>query len=333
MSGFQTYLDNAEHQTGLTPRQFLTLAHERGLDGAKAAEVTAWLKTDHGLGHGHAANLAQLITKGVEAATAKYGEDGVLHLDGLDAREGTDVRRPRRSPALAWEKGTMTVIQATPIEALYAAERDRLTSQLEVLEESSWRAPSLCEGWSVRDVCAHLLMPYELGLGGFARHLLAARFDFDRLADRWARRDQRTGRELTEALGQTTAAGFAVPGASELAPLAHLTIHAEDIRGPLNLAGLIAPRAAVLVLDSLTQGKHSVGDHLLGGLRVVTTDVEWSRGEGPEVHGDAVTLISALNGRHAPAERLRGPGASDLRWRLGQGGTRGRVSRVARRSE
>lgn len=86
MSGFQTYLDNAERQTGITPRQFLDLAQQRGLEQAKAAEVIAWLKAEHGLGHGHAANLAQLITKGPEATAAKYGEHGVLHLDGLDAR-------------------------------------------------------------------------------------------------------------------------------------------------------------------------------------------------------------------------------------------------------
>jgi Domain of unknown function (DUF4287) len=86
MSGFQTYLDNAERQTGLTPRQFLDLATERGLHQAKAAEVIAWLKADYSLGHGHAANLAQLITKGPEAVSAKYGDGGVLHLDGLASR-------------------------------------------------------------------------------------------------------------------------------------------------------------------------------------------------------------------------------------------------------
>jgi hypothetical protein len=87
MSGFQTYLDNAEQQSGLTPRQFLDLATERGLDRAKAGEIVTWLKTEHGLGHGHAANLAQLITKGPEATAAKYGADGVLHLDGVAARQ------------------------------------------------------------------------------------------------------------------------------------------------------------------------------------------------------------------------------------------------------
>ena len=29
---FQAYLDNIEDKTGLTPRQFIALAHERGLD-------------------------------------------------------------------------------------------------------------------------------------------------------------------------------------------------------------------------------------------------------------------------------------------------------------
>lgn len=83
MSGFQTYLDNAETKSGVTPQQFIDLAAERGLTDAKFTDVVTWLKTEHGLGHGHAANLAQLITKGREAIEAKHG---ALHLDGLAAR-------------------------------------------------------------------------------------------------------------------------------------------------------------------------------------------------------------------------------------------------------
>jgi hypothetical protein len=86
MSGFQTYLDNTERQTGISPRRFLELADERGLCGARAGEVIAWLTTEHGLGHGHAATLAQLVTNGIEVTAVKYGDDGILHLDGLDAR-------------------------------------------------------------------------------------------------------------------------------------------------------------------------------------------------------------------------------------------------------
>ncbi len=80
---FQAYLDNAEKQTGITPRAFLDLAAGKNL--TKHAEVIAWLKADHGLGHGHATAIARLVTKGPEFVAAHH-TDGVLHLDGLAAR-------------------------------------------------------------------------------------------------------------------------------------------------------------------------------------------------------------------------------------------------------
>lgn len=80
---FQAYLDNAEKQTGITPRGFLDLAAAQNL--TKHGEITTWLKTEHGLGHGHATALARLITKGPDFVAAHH-TDGVLHLDGLAAR-------------------------------------------------------------------------------------------------------------------------------------------------------------------------------------------------------------------------------------------------------
>lgn len=204
----------------------------------------------------------------------------------------------------------------TDVEALYAAERDRFAEELVGLADAAWQTPSLCEGWTVRDLCAHLLMPYELGFGTFLVGLLRARFNFDKLADRWATADRRSGAELTRSIAHTTAAGFAVPGAGDLAPLAHLTIHAGDVRRPLGLPGRVSPEAGALVLEDLTSGKHSVGDDLLGGLCFRATDAAWSRGEGAEVRGDVAALLSALNGRDAAADDLTGPGASDFRSRL-----------------
>jgi hypothetical protein len=85
MSGFQQYLDNAEARTGITPRAFLALADERGLTGAKAGEIVAWLKAEYDLGHGHAANLAQLITKGGKYVADRYNAGVPLRLDGAAA--------------------------------------------------------------------------------------------------------------------------------------------------------------------------------------------------------------------------------------------------------
>ncbi len=80
---FQAYLDNAEKQTGITPRGFLDLIAGRNL--TKPGEIVAWLKTEHGLGHGHATAIARLATKGPEFV-AEHHTGGVLHLDGLAAR-------------------------------------------------------------------------------------------------------------------------------------------------------------------------------------------------------------------------------------------------------
>lgn len=80
---FQAYLDNAEKQTGITPREFVDLAAGKNL--TKHGEIVAWLKTEHGLGHGHATAISRLITKGPEFV-AEHHADGVLHLDGLAAR-------------------------------------------------------------------------------------------------------------------------------------------------------------------------------------------------------------------------------------------------------
>lgn len=58
---FKAYIDNIEAKTGLGPADFRRRAEARGFiagdalrDGVKAGEVTAWLKGEFGLGHGHA---------------------------------------------------------------------------------------------------------------------------------------------------------------------------------------------------------------------------------------------------------------------------------------
>ncbi|MFI6316285.1 DUF4287 domain-containing protein [Nonomuraea sp. NPDC050556] len=92
---FQAYLDNIETKTGLTPRQFIALAHERGFDdpATKAGTIIDWLKQDFDLGRGHAMALVHVIKKG-PAIDAKHvgttgphrDESDTLWLDGKDNR-------------------------------------------------------------------------------------------------------------------------------------------------------------------------------------------------------------------------------------------------------
>lgn len=56
---FQAYLDNIKAKTGKTVDDFKAMAAEKGL--TKTAEIMAWLKSDFGLGHGHAMAIVLLI--------------------------------------------------------------------------------------------------------------------------------------------------------------------------------------------------------------------------------------------------------------------------------
>lgn len=81
---FQAYLDNIETKTGLTPRQFVELATEKGFGpGSKAGDIVTWLGADYDLGRGHAMALVHVITKGPKIA-AKHVNSGGTHSDASD---------------------------------------------------------------------------------------------------------------------------------------------------------------------------------------------------------------------------------------------------------
>lgn len=82
---FQAYLDTIEDKTGKTPRQLLALAAEQGLEGptVKASAIIDWLKTEYGLGRGHAMALLHVIKNGPKIPTKHVGATGT-HRDESD---------------------------------------------------------------------------------------------------------------------------------------------------------------------------------------------------------------------------------------------------------
>ncbi|MCW3493416.1 DUF4287 domain-containing protein [Microbacterium sp. SSM24] len=78
---FQAYLDAVETKTGLTPRQLIDLAHEKGFDeNTKATPIVEWLAADYGLGRGHAMAIVHVITKGPQISD-KHVDSGGTHSD------------------------------------------------------------------------------------------------------------------------------------------------------------------------------------------------------------------------------------------------------------
>lgn len=82
---FQAYLDKVEEITGKAPKEFVTEAKKKNLTSHK--EIIEWLKTEYGLGTGHARAIAHVILHGseftVKQTTGTHRDaSGTLNLNG-----------------------------------------------------------------------------------------------------------------------------------------------------------------------------------------------------------------------------------------------------------
>jgi len=96
---FQAYLDNVEEKTGKTPKQFVTEAKKKKLTEYK--DIIAWLKTDYGLGAGHARALAYVIRNGAEfelkhTTGAHRDASGILNLAGKQKGSKTVAKKVKK---------------------------------------------------------------------------------------------------------------------------------------------------------------------------------------------------------------------------------------------
>ena len=76
---FQAYLDSVKAKTGKTAEDFYALAKEKGL--TKHADLLAWLKTEFGLGHGHANAIITAI-KSADAPKVELDDKIAAHFEG-----------------------------------------------------------------------------------------------------------------------------------------------------------------------------------------------------------------------------------------------------------
>ena len=184
---------------------------------------------------------------------------------------------------------------------LVHTERQALIADLEGLTDDQWAQPSLCPGWTVHDVVAHLVDVAESTRLGFARDMVRAGFDFDRQNDRGIARVKgatpvQTLQRLKQAAGRTT---------SPLAPtgtrIVEEVVHGEDIRRPLGLHRAYPPEAVERSLRQQIRTSTRFGGamELVAGLTLTATDQDLTVGTGREIRGTAVELLLACSGRTA----------------------------------
>ncbi|CAM3715249.1 maleylpyruvate isomerase family mycothiol-dependent enzyme [Smaragdicoccus niigatensis] len=178
------------------------------------------------------------------------------------------------------------------------SERARLVALLETLTPEQWNTPSLCDGWTVSEVVAHMTMPFRTKPLHFATGMARARFDFNRYADRDARRfaESTTTAELVELLRRNIDHPWSPPGGGRVGALSHDVIHGLDFTEPLGLPEAPAERIA-LVLQNSTQRSQDFFGVDLGGRRLVATDAEVSFGSGVDVEMSAKDILLTITGR------------------------------------
>ena len=206
------------------------------------------------------------------------------------------------------------------------AHRLRTAAMLEQLTDAEWNQASLCEGWTVRDVAAHLTQQ-QSGLGDVLRMLRKYRGGgLNRMIRESVREKavEPVDRLIAQIRGMVGSRRHNL-GLTSGETLIDIVVHSQDIAVPLDRELPVPPEAAAeaasRVFPSLKKRVGSVFRPVpWRGLRFTATDVDWSAGEGPEVRGPMLAILMFLTGRRIALDELHGEGAAVLQKSLERGG-------------
>lgn len=176
-------------------------------------------------------------------------------------------------------------------------ERSWLADLLESLPRTAWDQPSLCQGWTVRDVGAHLTFS-QARLRDVAWPAVRTGFRYDAMVKYAAVHSPLTHEQIVATLRGFVGSRRRAPFVTELEPLLDSLVHTQDICMPLGIEHRMPVDAAVAAADRVLALR---GPMRLWkpprGLRLVATDVDWTYGQGPIVEAPIQSHLLTLTGR------------------------------------
>ncbi|MEO5950737.1 MAG: maleylpyruvate isomerase family mycothiol-dependent enzyme [Candidatus Saccharimonadales bacterium] len=201
--------------------------------------------------------------------------------------------------------------------------RIQLLAYLETLTNEQWNQESLCVGWKVRDVLAHLILEYHYTARTSWKDFVRSGFRVNEFMKRTA---LSLGRSSTESLLDQ----FRLMIDERIKPssvptmnvLVDLLVHEQDIRIALGQTKAMNPNSLQLVFSHWEPSEYNFGEKITGlaarlsGLKFVLTDLNMSKGAGKEVIGTAEDILLAAVGRMARINNLQGEGSKVLKSRL-----------------
>ena len=204
------------------------------------------------------------------------------------------------------------------VMGLAREEREELRDLLAGLSAEQWRTPSLCTGWSVHDVVAHMLSYEELSARQLAERFLRGRLSVDRVNDiGLGEYATRSPAELLELLDDHLDPAGLTAGMGGAIALTDGMIHQQDIRRPLALPRTIPAERLVPALRTALFAPTLLGVVRVRDVRLVATDIDWTFGRGPEVRGTGEAILMTVAGRRNAVVDLSGPGQARIARRVG----------------
>ena len=194
---------------------------------------------------------------------------------------------------------------------LQPAVAEQFSALAELLSDATdavWNTESLCDGWRVLEVVAHMTMPARYSQDEFMAELESCGYDFTRLSNEIAVRDARLPpARLVADLRSDVLHHWTPPGVDFHGALNHVVIHSLDVTVPLDRSRLAPDETIRVILDDLTQGgihKHfniDIEDRMMEA-----SDLDWHYGTGSPLRATAEVLALAMSGRWVSNERLEG---------------------------
>lgn len=196
---------------------------------------------------------------------------------------------------------------------LIHAEREACAELVLGLDPEQLSTPSMCRGWTVGDVAAHMIASGEMTVGRFYGKFLKAGFRFDAMVDRDVSAMRGAGSPvLAERMRRTVSTTNHPPG-PVAAMLGEAVVHGEDMRRPLGMARQVPIESVTKAADFYKRSNLIVGaKRRVAGVRLQATDADWANGEGPEVRGPLLSILLAMTGRRAALDDLHGDGIGAL---------------------
>lgn len=197
-----------------------------------------------------------------------------------------------------------------------AAERGALATDLADLTPSQWDEPSLCPGWTVRDIVAHLSATASLNPATFFAGMAKARFNFDRFANGQIAKHLGPDAAATLSEFRDVQDSTSAPPGPKISWLGEVVIHGADIRRPLGIPHTYDSDTVRQVIDFYKGSNMLIGaKKRVAGLALRATDCDWQHGQGDTVEGPLLSLLLAMTGRAAACADLTGPGVAALQSR------------------